>query len=73
MAGANCWVINPEFAKGYKKQVLDIGGIAHVFVEELGVLCTIADTYADKRDCLRGKEAVLELGSYSKTDTEVAL
>jgi len=71
MAEGNCWVINSEFAKGFKKQILDIGGQPHVFVEELGVLCTIADTYTKKSDCIRGKDAIAEYGLASK-DAEVA-
>jgi len=71
MSDSTCWVINPEFAKGFKKIVLDIGGHPYVYVEELGILCTIADTYSHKSECIRGKEAVAELGAFVKGDEEV--
>lgn len=67
MSFADCWVINPEFAKGYVKSIVDVGGRAFVYVPDLGVLCTIADTYPTNKEVIRGGEAVRALGLQEKS------
>lgn len=66
MSFYDCWVINPEFAKGFDKEIIDIGGRPHVYVPELGILCTIADTYPSGKEALRGGDVVRELGKQEK-------